>query len=62
MKVLDIIIYIMKIMAYQQMNKFIRVTSSGLGSANKCYRVEHIKKLDYKQNIRAIIYFKNINS
>ena len=29
---------------------------------NKCYRVEHIKKLDYKQNIQVIIYFKNINS
>ena len=26
------------------------------------YRVEDIKKLDYIQNIQAIIYFKNINS
>ena len=27
---------------------------------NKCYRVEHIKKPDYNQNIQAIFYFKNI--
>ena len=25
---------------------------------NKCYRVEYIKKLDYKRNIQAIIYLK----
>ena len=25
---------------------------------NKCFRVAHIKKLDYKQNIQAIIYLK----
>ena len=29
---------------------------------NKCYRVEHINKLDYIQNIQAIICFKNFNS
>ena len=29
---------------------------------NKCYRVEYRKKPDYKQNIHAIIYLKNINS
>ena len=43
------------------MNKFIRV-ASGQCSTKKCYRVAHIKKLDYKQNIQATIYFKNINS
>ena len=48
-------------MAYQQMNKFIRVASVSIPQ-NKCYRVEHIKKLDYKQNIQAIIYFKDISS
>ena len=43
------------------MNKFIRVAWVN-DPQNKCYRVAHIKKLDYKQNIQAIIYFKNINS
>ena len=39
--------------AYQQMNKFIHVSSG----QNKCYRVEHIKKPDYKQSIQAITYY-----
>ena len=52
------------------MNVFIRV-ASGQCSAKQNYlmlssspRVAHIKKLDYtsKQNIQAIIYFKNINT
>ena len=38
------------------MNKFIRV-ASGQRSAKQM-----LSKLDYKQNIQAIIYFKNINS
>ena len=45
------------LIAYQEMNKFIRV-ASGQCSTKQCYRVEHMKKLDYKQNIQPIIYFK----
>ena len=29
---------------------------------NKFYRVENIKKPDYKQNTQGIVHFKNINS
>ena len=29
---------------------------------NECFRVVHIKKPDYKENVQATIYFKKINS
>ena len=46
------------------MNTFIPVASGRCSAKQnnvlKCYQVEHIKKLDYKQNIQAINQFLNI--